>query len=102
MGSRLDLQIELEEILGSREVYFQPPESRKLTYDCIIYSRSNIDTRNADNLHYTNNKRYEVTMIYRNPDSDLTDRILNHFQYSSFERHFTNDNLNHDVVSIYY
>jgi len=46
--------------------------------------------------------RYEVTIIYKDPDNNLTDEILEHFMYSGFERHFTSDNLNHDVLSIYY
>ena len=41
MASRLNLQDKLEEVLGSKQVYFQPPESLKLKYPCIVYSRSN-------------------------------------------------------------
>ena len=98
MGSRLNLQTELEDILGSRNVYFQPPESKKLTYDCIVYYRKDIWNRHADNNNYILENCYELTLIYRDPDSDLTHRILNHFQYSTFNRHFTSDNLNHDVI----
>jgi len=32
MGTRLELQNLLENILGSRNVYFQPPENLKLNY----------------------------------------------------------------------
>lgn len=102
MGSRLDLQTELEGLLGNRHVYFQPPESKKLEYDCIVYNRKDIWNAHANNNNYILKDCYEVTCIYRNPDSDITHRILKHFQYSNFNRHFANDNLNHDVITIYY
>lgn len=102
MASRPELQTELEEVLGSRNVYFQPPESKRIEYDAIVYNRSTIGNRHANNKNYFMKDCYEVTLIYRNPDSDLAKRILNHFEYSSFNRHFTADNLNHDVITIYY
>ncbi len=102
MASRPTLQAELETLLGSRNVYFQPPESKKIEYDAIVYNRSNINNRHANNANYILKDCYEVTLIYRNPDSDLAKRILEHFEYSSFNRHFTSDNLNHDVITIYY
>lgn len=102
MGSRLNLQTELEELLGSRKVYFQPPESKKISYDCIVYNRKDIWNRHADNNNYVLTDCYELTFIYRDPDNNLTHDILEHFQYSSFNRHFTSDNLNHDVITIYY
>ena len=102
MGSRLNLQSELEELLGSRNVYFQPPESKKLVYDCIVYSKKDVWNRHADNYKYILRDCYELTVIYRNPDSELTHDILTHFQYSNFNRHFASDNLHHDVIVIYY
>ena len=39
MDRRLQLHEELCSVLGSRNVYFQPPETIKLTYPCIIYSK---------------------------------------------------------------
>ena len=102
MASRLKLQEELEQLLGSRNVYFQPPESKKLTYDCIIYNRSDIWSRHASDKHYMFMDCYEVTLIYRNPDNDLAKKILEHFPYSSFNKHFASDNLNHDVITLYY
>ena len=42
MGTRLELQSKLEEILGSRQVYYQPPETVKMEYPAIVY-RQNSD-----------------------------------------------------------
>ena len=52
MDSRPNLQTKLEQILGSRNVYFQPPESIKLNYPAIVYKRSNIQNTFADNEVY--------------------------------------------------
>lgn len=102
MEGRLKLQTELEKLLGNRNVYYQPPESKKLVYDCIVYQKKDLWNRHADNSKYLLKDCYELTFIYRDPDSDFTKRILNHFQYSTFNRHFTSDNLHHDVITIYY
>ncbi len=73
--SRLKLHEILVDILGSRHVYFQPPENIRLTYPCIVYERSSIDTNFADNNPYTNKKRYTVTVIDKNPDSVIPDKV---------------------------
>ena len=101
MASRLDLHEILCSILGSRNVYFQPPESIKLKYDCIIYSRKNINNVFADNSVYRQHDSYEVIIIYEDPDSEIP-RKLSLLPMCSFDRHYTSDNLNHDVFTLYY
>lgn len=91
----------LRGIIGNGNVYFQPPESVKIQYDCIIYEVTDADTKYADNLPYHYTKAYEVTVIYRNPDSDLPNKIAA-LPMSRFARHFNVDNLNHDVFIVYY
>ena len=102
MGHRLNLQAELEELLGNRNVYYQPPETKKLSYPCIIYTRQSIDSTKANDKSYLLNDRYELTVIYKQPDSDLPYKIIGHFQYCRHDRHFTSDNLNHDTFNLYY
>lgn len=101
MASRLELQTMLEDILGSRNVYFQPPASIKMQYPAIVYSRSNIGNTNADDAMYTQNRSYEVTVIDANPDSSIVDR-LSRIPKCRFDRHFSSDNLNHDVFTLYF
>lgn len=101
MDSRPNLQALFEELLGSRNVYFQPPASVKMRYPAIVYSRKNIETRYADNFAYMRLPCYEVILIDPNPDSEYVDKILN-IQYSSFDRHYESDNLNHDVFTLYF
>ena len=40
MKTRYELHEFLCEILGSRNVYFQPPESVKMKYPAIVYERT--------------------------------------------------------------
>ena len=42
MKTRYELHEFLCEILGSRNVYFQPPESVKMKYPAIVYERTEI------------------------------------------------------------
>ena len=102
MARRLQLHEELCTILGTRNVYFQPPESVKLKYDCIVYSINNREDLRADDRHYRNLVRYEVTLMYRDPDSELPEQLLNGFTYISHQLHFTNDNVHHDVYTLFY
>ena len=101
MASRLDLHEVLCSVLGTRNVYFQPPESVKMQYPCIVYERSAVNTRFADNELYMRKKRYTVTVIDKNPDSEIPDKVAS-IPMCAFDRNFTSDNLNHDVFSIYY
>ena len=101
MGSRLNLQTLLESTLGSMNVYFQPPASVLMQYPCIVYGRDADDAKFADNVLYTHKKRYQVTVIDKNPDSETPDKILR-LPLCSFRSHFTKDNLNHDVYNLYY
>lgn len=101
MGQRLELQSLLEEILGSRNVYFQPPENVRIQYPCIIYKRASARTEFAGNMPYSYKKRYQVTVIDRDPDSEIPDKIAA-LPMSIFDRHFAVDNLNHDVFNIFF
>lgn len=101
MHDRLALHEILCDILGSRNVYFQPPESLKMNYPAIVYSRSNIANRFANNRVYSSENQYEVVVIDKDPDSTIPER-LNRFHAARFVRHYTADQLNHDVFSIYY
>lgn len=96
------LDDELMAILGTENVYFQPPESLELDYPCIVYSKAGIRTQSANNKHYIFNQRYDVTVIYEDPDEDISMRLLEHFSQISFGRTFVSDNLYHDTLTLYY
>lgn len=98
---RLILQTKLEELIGNRNVYYDPPEKLKMRYPAIRYSKSKIITRHADDKIYNKMVRYELIVISEEPDSDIINKILE-FPYSSFDRHYISDNLHHDVLTLYY
>lgn len=99
MAQRLDLQTLLETLLGSENVYFQPPPGFMMSYPCIVYNRSNIRSKFADNVPYKLQKEYTITVIDANPDSEIPDKIAA-LPQCIFDRPFKSDNLNHDVFNI--
>ena len=101
MASRLELQSKFEDILGNRNVYFQPPSSVRMQYPAIVYSRKDIEGRFANDKIYRKLPCYEAILIDKNPDSEFIDKILD-LPYCSFDRHYEADNLNHDVFTIFY
>lgn len=98
---RLELHEILCDILGSRHVYFQPPESLKMTYPAIVYGRADIDDTPANNDVYNRKIRYQITLIDSDPDSEIIEKILN-LKYCSYDRHFNSSNLNHDIFTLFY
>jgi hypothetical protein len=100
-SKRLELQDILEDLADPYMVYYQPPSSFNLTYPCIIYDLDKIVTDYADSIKYKNKKRYSVTVIDTNPDSEIPNKILE-LAYCGFDRKFKSDNLNHFVFTLYY
>ena len=101
MGLRTDLQEILEGILGSKNVYFQPPSTTIMRYPCIVYERSNALKESADNQSYLYEHRYTVTVIDQDPDSVIPDKVAA-LPKCVYDRFFTSANLNHDVFSLYF
>lgn len=96
---RLDLQNVLETILGSKNVYFQPPKKSQIEYPCIIYSLNKFGGKRANNKRYTSETRYNLVLIDSNPDS-LFFKPLSELVYCAFDRSYVADNLNHFSFNI--
>lgn len=101
MGDRLDLQKVFEELLGTRNVYFQPPESTKMKYPAIRYSVKRIDTEHANNAAYKLDCAYSVVVMDYDPDSVIAKKMLT-LPMCSFDRYYTVNNLNHFIYTLYY
>lgn len=99
MGKRVDFQTTLE--LITPNVYFQPPSNLIMSYPAIVYSRKSIDKLSANDSDYGLNRSYNVSVIDRNPDSELADKVLK-LPFSKFDRQFISDGLNHFAFVIYY
>lgn len=101
MASRPDLQLLLEKILESGNVYFQPPESVKMNYPAIVYALEDIENAHADNGVYSSFKEYSITVIDKDPDSLLIDKVAL-LPTCRFNRYYTSENLNHWVFTLYF
>jgi hypothetical protein len=99
MAPRPQFQAVLEDICEL--VYFQPPEDVEMEYPCIVYRREPGSTTYADNIPYSFEQQYEVTLITRDPD-DPRHLQLAALRKSRHARHFVVDNLNHDAFTIYF
>lgn len=103
MKNRLDLHKFFQDILGSKNVYFQPPESIKMKYPAIRYFLDDIDKLSGDNIAYAKTNRYNVIVISDDPDYniEIVHKILD-LPLSSYDRHYVSNNLNHDSISLYF
>jgi len=72
-----------------------------MSYPAIVYRRDFADTGFANNGPYRNMKRYQVTVIDRNPDSTIPEQ-LRMLPLCEFNRFFVADNLNHDVYNLFF
>ena len=101
MHNRLDLHELLCEVLGSRNVYYSPPATIRMKYPAIVYSRSDIDNKFANDSVYKQSHVYSITVIDDDPDSEIVEK-MSRVPRCRFDRHFVSDNLNHDTFTIYY
>lgn len=72
-----------------------------MQYPCIVYHRDLADTEFAGNVPYRHVKRYQVTLISRNPDNDTYDKVAA-LPMCLYQRYFVAEGLNHDVFTLYY
>lgn len=98
---RLKLHSLLCDAIGSNNVYYQPPEDIRMKYPCIVYTHDKNEVLYADNRNYVKLNRYSVTVIDKDPDSRIRDKI-EELQFCTYDRHFTSDNLNHFNYTLYF
>lgn len=101
MDRRLNFHEILVDILGSRNVYFQPESNVTMKFPCIMYELDDVDATYADNLPYRRVKRYSVTYVDRSPTAEVPDQIAL-LPMAAFERAYKADNLNHTVYNVYF
>ncbi len=101
MDRRAELGKIFREILGNGNVYFQPPSNTQMRYPAIRYARSGMAFKHADNGKYNRRIHYTVTVIDSDPDSEIVNQV-SMLPYCYFDRHYVQDNLNHDVFEIYF
>lgn len=102
MGSRLDLHQKFINFMGKDMVKFQPSPNYKLTYPCLLYDYTGGRTEFSDNYPYVYCRRYTVTLISRDGESDLPDRFAMTFPMCVHDRSFITENLYHHIFTLYY
>lgn len=101
MGTRTELQSLLEALIGSDNVYFQPPPNLSMAYPCIVYKVNNMDTKHANNSPYLIYTRYLVTVIDADPDSIIPKAVAS-LPMCLYSRGFVANNLNHSAFNLYF
>lgn len=83
-------------------LYFQPPETVKISYPCFIYHKISPNIQRASNSLYLFTEGYNVLWIDKNPDNQMNKRIYEEFDYVSSSSPYVSDNLYHTSFDIYY
>ena len=91
---REQLQNLLETILGTKNVYFQPPEGLNISYPAIVYNLESVATDFASDRPYKLHDRYQIQYIDRSPISAVP-RKIQELPMTRFTSHFVTDGLNH-------
>ncbi len=99
MFKRIETQTYLETLLGSRNVYWQPPENLKLEYPAIVYSRGSLDNKTANNKVYFQGVPYDGVVISKDPEIAVIEKLslLNNV---SMSKPYVFDGLHHIPFTI--
>lgn len=97
MTNRLTLHKTLTDILGSGYVYYNPPESTKMSFPCIVYKLNNIIPTHADNMNYIDHTVYKITVISKQVDHPAVKKILK-LPRTRFSTSFTANGFYHYVI----
>lgn len=102
LDKRSELDSKFRDILGSNNVYFQPPETLKMYYPCIVYFKTSVPVIYANGKVYKYTQGYTVTYIDKDPDAEVPYSILKTFQYARIDSFYKSEGLNHTKLTIYF
>lgn len=102
MNNRVELNTKLKMLIGSSNVYFQPPASVQLSYPCVIYSIGNGDAKHADGMVYSYVNSYDLLFIFKKPNVTIIEKVLAELPMCKMTRAYVADNLNHYAFRVYY
>lgn len=94
---------ELHQLLLSfcPNVYYQPPESVKLKFPCIVYSMEALSPQYADNLPYLLHQPFSMRYITRDADDELVFQLAQ-LPKCKHGKPYAKENLYHHPYTIYY
>lgn len=102
MATRIELDKKLRAYYNPARVFYQPPESVKLTYPCVLYWLDSYEQRFADDKTYLGKCRYHLRFITKDPDDERILGVLSHLQLIKLDNFYTADNLNHYDYTVYF
>lgn len=102
-GKRKELDDKLRAILGTSNVYFQPPPSVRMNFPAIVYSLESEQTIYADNRRYMVSENYELIVVDLNPDwaDALARKILSELPYCKRGTSYNLDGLTHIPILVH-
>ena len=100
MKTREEVHQILEDILGSKNVYFQEPPNTGMKYPAIVYSFNNFNRLDADDKPYILHGRYQVIHMYKSIRNDLKMKFISEIPYCYFERRMITDGIYNDYYEI--
>ena len=104
----MDRRLELHNVFkgmfgtGKPNVYYQPPKDERINYPCIIYKLDDIPVLHANNAPYALGRRYQVTVIDRDPESPLWKSVAALPTCRLKTPPYAKDNLHHFVFTLFY
>ena len=101
MKTRAEVQKLLEEVLGSKNVYFQPPPNTSIKYPCFVFKFNKFHRRNADNTPYILTGCWEVHHMYKSVNNDLKEKMLFIAPWVEYDRRIVADGVYNDYYTIY-
>ena len=99
--TRVELHHKLVEMLGSNNVYFDPPENFKLKYPCIVYYLEGLADIPADNQTYRRLHRYNLTYITTKAEDPFAEELAA-LRYCTLTRPFAVSDLHHWSYTLFY
>ena len=87
--------------LGNNNVYFQPPESVKINYPCIIWNLSKTASTYADDRSYIQNPKYVIRYVSTEPDDQMRFTLVDVLGVPIIQV-YCKDGLYHYIYELYY
>lgn len=93
--SLIELQAEYAALEGVKNAYYQDPGDSSMhpPYVMIDESAPN-DVKHADNVIFSKMKGYQITLVLRDPVSEIPD-LVEALPYTRFDRKFRTNGLHH-------
>lgn len=101
MIDRLILQELLENVLDSKNVYYQEPPNKEMKYPCIVYRFERFNRQDADNTPYILNGRWVIHHMFKKVSDDtLKEKLIREFKFCEFDRRIIKDGIYNDYYTL--